>query len=524
MREETIMRKLALAACLAFGWTASLAAQELAIGLGLNVTSIDPHFHNTTPNLNVAAQIFDRLVHTDAQQRPVPGLALSWRTLDPTTWEFVLRDGVKFSDGTPFDAQDVLASLRRAPAVPNSPSSFGIYTRAIASAEAVAPNRVVIRTREPYPLLPYDLSAVNIVSRAAETASTADFNSGRSAIGTGPFKVVSWTPGDRLVVERNPFWWGGTVPWARVTFRLIVNDTARVAALLAGDVQMIEAVPPTDIARLERDPALRVSRSLTTRFFFLHPDQFRDVTPFATDKVGNALPRNPLQDARVRRAISHAINRTAIADRLFSGQAVPAGGVVPDGFFGGDPDLKAPAFDPDLAKRLLAEAGYPDGFAITLHGPNDRYVNDDQVVQAIAQMLARVGIQTKVETMPWATFASRSNRPDFSLIYIGWLSATGEASSTLRSLLATFNRETGMGSSNRGRFSDAGFDAKLAEALGKMDDGKREQALRAATRLAMDAQGIVPLLYQYSVWAMRKPLAYNPRADDQTWAVWVRPE
>ena len=349
------MRKLALAACLALGWTAPLASQDLAIGLGLNVTSIDPHFHNTTPNLNVAAQIFDRLVHTDAQQRPVPGLALSWRTLDPTTWEFVLRDGVKFSDGTPFEAQDVLASLRRAPAVPNSPSSFGIYTRAIASAEAPAPNRVVIRTREPYPLLPYDLSAVNIVSRAAETASTADFNSGRSAIGTGPFKVVSWTPGDRLVVERNPFWWGGAVPWARVTFRLIVNDTARVAALLAGDVQMIEAVPPTDIARLERDPALRVSRSLTTRFFFLHPDQFRDVTPFATDKAGNVLPHNPLQDARVRRAISHAINRAAIAERLFSGQAVPAGGVVPDGFFGGDPELKAPAFDPDLAKRLTVE-------------------------------------------------------------------------------------------------------------------------------------------------------------------------
>jgi peptide/nickel transport system substrate-binding protein len=516
------MRKLALGLGLALA-VQTAAAQELSVGLGLNVTSIDPHFHNTTPNLNVAAQIFDRLVHTDARQKPVPGLALSWRALDATTWEFTLRQGVRFSDGSPFEAEDVLASLRRAPAVPNSPSSFGIYTRAIASAEARGPHTVVIRTREPYPLLPYDLSAVNIVARAHEQASTADFNSGRAAIGTGPYRVVSWTPGDRLVVERNPLWWGVENPWARVTFRILVNDSARVAALLAGDVQIVEAVPPNDIARFERDAGFRVARSITTRYFFLHPDQAREVSPFVTDREGRPLTRNPLQDRRVRRAIAHAINREAIAERMFMNQAVPAGGVVPDAFFGGDPDLKPPAYDPDLARRLLAEAGYPQGFGITLHGPNDRYVNDDQTVQAIAQMLTRVGIQTRVETMPWATFAGRSNRPDFSLIYIGWLSATGEASSTLRSLLATFNRDTGMGSSNRGRYSNPAFDAALAGALAEMDDTAREAKLRAATRLAMEDQGIVPLLYQYSVWAARRPLAYEARADDQTWAVRVRP-
>ncbi len=516
------MRKfvLALAAALV---AQTAVAQELTVGLGLNVTSIDPHFHNTTPNLNVAAQIFDRLVHTDAAQKPVPGLALSWRALDATTWEFALRPGVRFSDGSPLEAEDVLASLRRAPNVPNSPSSFGIYTRAIATAEARGPHTVVIRTREPYPLLPNDLSAVNVVHRSAETASTADFNAGRAAIGTGPFRVVSWTPGDRLVVERNPHWWGGDNPWARVTYRILTNDSARVAALLAGDVQIVEAVPPADIARLERDPNVRLVRSITTRYFFLHPDQARAVSPFVTDKDGRPLDRNPLQDRRVRQAIAHAINREAIAERMFMGQAVPAGGVVPDVFFGGDPALRPPAYDPERARRLLAEAGYPDGFGITLHGPNDRYVNDDQTVQAIAQMLSRVGIRTRVETMPWASFAGRSNRPDFSLIYIGWLSATGEASSTLRSLLATFDRETGMGSSNRGRYSNPAFDAALKAALAEMDDGARETKLRAATRLAMADQGIVPLLYQYSVWAVRRPLAYTARADDQTWAVWVKP-
>jgi peptide/nickel transport system substrate-binding protein len=514
----------AAALLIAAGMTlATAAAQELTVGLGLNVTSIDPHFHNTTPNLNVAAQLFDRLVHTDERQRPVPGLALSWRAVDPTTWEFKLRPGVKFHDGSPFDAADVLASLRRAPAVPNSPSSFGIYTRAIAEASAPDPLTVVIRTREPYPLLPYDLSAVNIVSRASETASTADFNSGKAALGTGPFRVVSWTPGDRLVVERNPHWWGGQAPWARVTFRLIVNDAARIAALLSGDVQIIEAIPPVDVARLERDPNIAVTRAVTTRLMFVHMDQARAVSPFVTDKAGNPLAANPLQDKRVRAAISFAINRPAIVDRLMAGQAAPAGGVVPDSFFGGDPALKPDAFDPERAKRLLAEAGYPDGFAITLHGPNDRYVNDDQTIQAIAQMLVRAGIQTKVETMPWATFAGRSNRPDFSMIYIGWLSATGEASSTLRSLLATFDRETGRGSSNRGRYSNPAFDATLDRALAEIDDAKREGLLRDATRIAMEDHGIVPLYYQYSVWATRRGVSYTPRADDQTWAIWVKP-
>jgi peptide/nickel transport system substrate-binding protein len=516
------MRKLVLGVALALAGHAA-AAQDLTIGLGLNVTSIDPHFHNTTPNLNVASQIFDRLVHTDAAQKPVPGLALSWRALDPTTWEFTLRQGVRFSDGSPFEAEDALASLRRAPNVPNSPSSFGIFTRAIGAAEARGPHTLLIRTREPYPLLPNDLSAVNIVHRSMENASTAEFNSGRAAIGTGPFRVVAWTPGDRLTLERNPHWWGGANPWARATFRILTNDSARVAALLAGDVGLIEAVPPNDIARLERDPNIRLARSITTRFFFLHPDQARAVSPFVTDRDGRPLDRNPLQDRRVRQAISHAINREAIAERMFMGQATPAGGVVPDAFFGGDPALRPPAYDPERARRLLAEAGYPNGFGITLHGPNDRYVNDDQTVQAIAQMLSRAGIATRVETMPWATFATRSNRPDFSLIYIGWLSATGEASSTLRSLLGTFDRDAGMGSSNRGRYTNPAFDAALRAALAEMDDGARQDKLRAATRLAMDDQGIVPLLYQYSVWAARRPLTYTARADDQTWAIWVRP-
>lgn len=501
----------------ASGWGA-----DLAIGLGARVTSIDPHFHNTSPNNGVAVQIFDRLVHQDGQQRLIPGLATVWRALDETTWEFELRRDVRFHDGAPFDAEDVVASFRRAPEVPNSPSSFATYTRAIRSIEVVEPHRVRFRTAGPYPLLPADVSAINIISRRHAGATTADFNAGRAAIGTGPFRFQAWVAGEQLVVARNPGWWGGAVAWDKVTFRLLVSDQTRVAALLSGEVQVIEIVPTADVRRLERDPQIALHRAVSNRVLYLHLDTARARTPYVTGRAGQTID-NPLRDLRVRRALSLAINRQAIVERMQEGLAIPAGGVIPEGFFGGDATLRADPFDPDQARRLLAEAGLPDGFALTLHAPNDRYVNDDQVAQAIGAMFARVGVLTRVETMPWAVYAARTTRLDFSLGFFGWGAATGEASSPLRALLATFDNERGMGASNRGRYSSRQFDATLDRALATIDDGAREALLREATRTAIADQAIIPLYFQVNVWATRRGLAYAPRADDQTWAIDVRP-
>lgn len=498
-------------------------AQDLTIGLGANVSAIDPHFHNTSPNNGIAVQIFDRLVHQDEKQRLVPGLATEWRAIDDTTWEFKLRRGVKFHDGSDFDAQDVLASFRRAPSVPNSPSSFGTYTRPIEKVEAADPYTVRFTTKGTYPLLPNDVSAINIISDRHEKASTADFNAGTAAIGTGPFKYVSWVPGDRLVLARNDSYWGGPAHWRNVTMRLITNDASRVAALLAGDVQIIEIVPTSDVKRLAADPNVTLFRTVSNRILFLNLDQGRDTTPFATDKSGAPLAKNPLKDVRVRRAISKAINRQALVERMQEGQAIPAGGLIPDGFFGSNPALKPEGFDPDGARKLLAEAGYPNGFALTLHGPNDRYVNDEKVIQAIAQMLSRVGIDAKVETMPWSVYTPRASKPEFSVTLFGWGSATGEASSPLRALLATYDREKGMGASNRGRYSNPGFDAVLGKALSTVADPAREKFLRDAMALAVQDVGVVPLYFQVNVWGARKGLGYTPRADDQTWAINVRP-
>ena len=404
----------------------------------------------------------------------------------------------------------------------NSPSSFALYTRAIARVEKIDELTIRMRTREPHPLLPNDASTINIVSRAAATATTAQFDAG-AANGTGPYRVVSWVRDDRLVLERNPNWWGGATPWAKVTKRVIVNDPARVAALLAGDAQAIGVVPTADVGNLSTDARVTLAREVSNRLLFLNFDQARDVTPFATDREGKPLERNPFKDLRVRQALSTAINRVAIVERLQEGLALPAGGVIPEGFFGSDANLKPDTFDPDASRRLLALAGFPNGFGFTLHGPNDRYTNDDKVVPALAQMFARAGLTTKVELLPWSVYAGRSARQEFSATFFGWGAATGEASSPLRSLLATVDVARGLGASNRGRYSNPVFDAALGEALRTIDDAKREQLLQRATRIAIDDVGIVPLYYQVNVWALRRGLVYEGRADDQTHAWLIRP-
>src|SRR5215472_14598417 len=255
--------------------TAHALAADLAIGIGADVTAIDPHYHNVTPNSNIAAHIFDYLVLRDERQKPIPGLAESWRTIDPVTWEFKLRRGVKFHDGTEFTAADVVASIERVPTVPNSPSPFTVYTKQIKEMTVVDPYTIRFRTATPYPLMPSDLTQVAIISKGAENASTEDFNSGKAAIGTGPYKLVRYSKGDRIELARNDDYWGGKTPWEKVTLRLLPADAPRVAALLAGDVQAIENVPTTDVARLKQERGLTLSRTVADRMIYLHMDSER---------------------------------------------------------------------------------------------------------------------------------------------------------------------------------------------------------------------------------------------------------
>ncbi|MGQ0525205.1 MAG: ABC transporter substrate-binding protein [Betaproteobacteria bacterium] len=522
------MLKRMLAACcavLGFAVHAGSGAAELSIALGADVTSIDPHFHNLTPNNNVGGHVFEPLVTKDARGKLTPGLAESWRTVDDLTWEFRLRKGVKFHDGSDFTAADVAFTLDRVPTVPNSPSPFTTYSKQITEKIIVDPHTIRLKTAMPYPLMPNDMGTILIVSsRAARGASTDDFNSGKAAVGTGPFKFVRWQKGDRIELARHDAYWGPRPAWDKVTFRIITSDPTRVAALMAGDVRAIENVPTADLAKVSKNPGLSLYRVVSHRVMYLHLDSSRDKSPFVTDKAGRPLERNPLKDVRVRRALSLAINRQALVDRVMEGAARPTGQLMPEGMFGYTPALKPEPYDPDGAKKLLAEAGYPDGFGLTLHGPNNRYVNDEQVAQAIAQMLTRVGIATRVETMPSSVYFSRANKLEFSFIRVGWGSDTAEASSPLKALLATFSKEKGMGQANRGRYSNPKVDAALEQALATVDDARREKLLQQATETAMTDLGIIPLYHQENLWATRKGVVYAPRADERTFAHEFRPQ
>jgi len=518
------LRRALGAVVLAVALATPVAAQELKIAVAADVTSIDPHFFNLFPNNNIAEHIFDKLVQMDADSRMIPGLATTWKTVDATTWEFKLRKGVKFHDGSELTAEDVAYSIDRVAQIPNSPGPFVAYTKAIVQKQIVDPYTIRFKTAAPHPLMPNDLSTIYIVSKKAATGlSTEDFNSGKATVGSGRFKFVRYVNGDRVELARNDAYWGDKVPYEKVTFRIIKNEASRVAALLSGDVDAIEQPPIADLPRLKADPKFTITSKISHRVIYYNFDHLERSSPFVTGKDGKPLAKNPFLDLRVRKAISKAINRPAIAERVMEGQATPAGQLVSDKLFGNVPGMKAEPYDPEGAKKLLAEAGYPDGFNLTIHGPSGRYVNDEKIVQAVAQMLTRVGIVSKVETAPMAPYSSRASKQEFSFHMVGWGASTGEASSPLRSLLATFNRDKGLGAVNWGRYSNPKVDYLIEQALQQVDDENRRTMLQRATELAMSDLGLMPVHFQFTIWATKKNVQYTPRTDEYTLAFQFRP-
>ncbi len=505
---------------------APAAAADAVIAVRAETSSIDPHFALVGANQAMAKHVFDSLLDADENMRPVPGLAESFRLVEPTVWEFKLRRGVVFHDGTPVTAADVRFSLERMPNVPNSPAPFVRLAGTVAEIIVVDDLTIRLRTRSFDPALPlHAMSAYIVSARAAANATTADFNSGRAAIGSGPYRFVEWVPGERLVLARNPRWWGPAQPFERVTIRPIANDAARLAALLAGDVHMIDAVPPGETERLRANANVAVWAAGSSRMIYLGLEQEAEQVASITDQAGAPLPRNPLKDVRVRRAIALAINRPAIVERLLQGAGEPAGQMVPRGMVGWDPEIAPPRFDPDEAKRLLAEAGYPQGFRITLTAPNNRYVEDSRTAQTVAQFLSRVGINTRVDVLPANVFFTRAARREFAFFLIGFGTTTGDSYPGLSQVLATYDRDRGLGALNRARYSNPRFDALLVEAQAQTDPAAREALLRRATRLAfVDDVAVVPLHFLNNVWATRRGFRYAARADEDTLAMFLSPE
>ena len=514
---RTFIRSVAMAALLA-GTALGAHAETLTMGLASEHSSIDPQFSRTGNNQNTSQMIFERLVRFDENLQMMPGLATEWTNIDPLTWEIQLREGVTFQDGSPFTADDVIFSLARAPDVPNSPAPYTDMVGSLDTVEKLDDHRLRITTKTPSPALIEDIGRVFIISKAAsEGMASEDFNSGKAAIGTGPYSFISWTPGETLKLQAYDGYWGDKPEFDDVTVRYISNPAARVAALLSGAVDLINEVPSTDAPQIEASGQDKVMFESSGRVIYLALSMRDDTAPGVTDMAGNPLAENPFRDARVREAISLMIDKQLIVDRLLGGAGVPAAQLVPSVLGGHASDLTVQAPDVARARELLAEAGYPDGFGITIVSSNDRFPGDADLAQAMGQMLTRGGLKVNgVQVFPYNVYSKEATAGNYGAYVFSLGASTPNSSSLLGSLLSTHNPDTGTGAFNRMRFSDADFDKALAEAQAEFDPDKRNEMLAEATRIAFAQTPIIPLYWQKIAWGMKADLELKAGLSEST--------
>ncbi len=501
-----------------------LAAQTLNIGFADPLSSVDPQLNNHAGDRSAALHFWDLLL-VNKQNKLVPGLAASWKSIDPKTWEFKLRDDVKWQDGKPFVADDVIFSYDRARNVPGSVATYAGFLRTIDTMTAKDPHTLIITTKVPSPDLPLNLASVHIVSKhVGEKSTTADYNEGRAMVGSGPYKFESYQPGDRVVMTRNDAYWGGKQPWEKVNYRFINNPAARTAALLSGDVDVIDKVSASDLAKLKQSPNISVFPYNGLRVMLLQPSFREGPNPFITDNDGKPLEKNPLLDERVRQALTLGINRKAIADRVMQGTATVANQWMPSDGIGYNPEIKDIPFDVERAKKLLAEAGYPNGFKLTLHAPNDRYPLGPETAQAVAQYWTRIGVKTQVEVVPWAVYSGRAQKNEYAVSMLAWGNGTGEGLYAMVHVLSSVDAKKGLGASNWGHYSNPAMDRATEQATAEFDDAKRAALMQGAAKVLSDDVGVIPLYHYQNIWAAKKGLVVTPLTSDRTAAVMVTKE
>lgn len=488
-------------------------AADLRIGIAAEATYIDPHAQEIGPNVDVRMHIFDTLVRIGPREELLPGLAESWRIAEPPlTWEFKLRAGALFHDGTPVTAADVAFSIARAPNVPGAPSTYSRHLRNLDSVTVVDDRTLRIQTKRPGPLLPASLAHIAIVDRRiGKDASPASFASGASTNGTGPYRFVEFVPGNRLVLEANQNYWGAKPRWNRVVMRPMRTPATRLAALLTGDVEAISEVPTADVEKLVRENRVTLSRGISNRVMFWAMDVARETSPFVTARDGGPLA-NPFRDRRVREAVALVIDRRALVERLMEGIAVVANQIPLEGHNGFIEGLATPAVDVPRARALMASAGYANGFRLTIHTTNGRYVNDTRLAQAVAQMLARLEIEVTVQPVQIANYFTQARNREFSFLQVGW---GHNSTDPLLVMRETFHSTA---ANNYGGWTNAAVDGYLDAAETELDAARRQEMLAGVTRLAISEAVVVPTHYQVNVWGSRRGLRYVPRRDEATFA------
>ena len=513
---------------------AALSAALLLPGIGFaktfkwtsqgDILTMDPHSQNESLNIAANLWVYDPLVRYNEKFEVVPSLATSWEQVNPTLWRFKLREGVKFHDGSPFTADDVVFSLKRAMA----PSSqFKSYVAGIKDVKAVDPLTVDIVLEGPNPVLLRQLPVLAIMSRAWSekngAAAPQDFNhneesySGRNAMGTGPYKLKSREVDIKTVYVENENWWGKPTKKGNVTeiiYTPIKQNATRTAALLSGEVDFVLDPPAQDLDRLRKQAKVLDGNEYRTIYIGL------DVKSPEL-KYSNVKGKNPLHDIRVREALYRAIDIEAIRKSVMRGMSLPTGTMIAPQVAGYTPELgKRVPYDPEKARALLKEAGYDNNFELTLDCPNNRYINDEAICQAILAMWAKVGVKGKLNAMPRAKFFPKVANGDTSAYLFGWGVPTFDAYYSLEALIHS-KGEGANGAFNYGNYSNPEIDKLIDAVKVETDDAKRTEMIHQALALFARDFGALPLHDQVIPWAMKKNVNALHRADYRPVVEWI---
>jgi peptide/nickel transport system substrate-binding protein len=471
-----------------------------------DVLTMDPHSANEALTNGMKSNIYEGLVHRKWDTTIEPALAVRWSRPDTTTWRFELRRGVTFHDGTPFTADDVVFSFQRNK---HKNSELANYVAAVKEVRKVDDFTVEYVTYGAHPILLGDLTTHFIMSKrwceehgTTEPSARLDRETyaTRHANGTGPFMLVERVVDTRTVLAANPRWWGDATKehnLTRVEFRPIANAATRVSALLSGDLDMAYPVPLQDIPRVKATSGFNVLQGPEIRVLFLGFDQWRDEL---MDMPGSG--KNPFKDLRVRRAFYQAIDVKAIHDKVMRGASVPTGLMVAKEIAGYDEKIadRYP-YDPQATRKLLADAGYPKGFRVTLDCPNDRYINDEAICQAVVSMLGRVGIEVALNSMPKSRWLDKINSKNTSFYLLGWSPITFDAHNTLLALMVL--QGPGAGLFNDGKYTNPKVEELTAAAAVELDEVRRLHLLSEAQRIHKEDFGHIPLHQQMLAWGVR---------------------
>ncbi len=509
------------------GMASGVSAQTLRWAGQGDPQTLDPHSQNETLTNNVNSQVYERLTSRDPKLAIVPGLATEWKQTGPLTWRFKLRPGVKFHDGTPLTADDVVFSMQRAK---EPTSQIAVYANAVGVPRRIDDLTVEFQLTAFDPIFLQHIDQLWIVSRKwCETHGVTrplDFKNKEESFaathanGTGPFMLVSRQAGIKTVLKRNPNWWGrfeGNVQ--EVVYTPIASDATRLAALVSGQVDLVNDPAPRDVARLRNTAGVKVIDGPENRLVFIGMDQARDKLLY-----GKAPgDRNPFKDARVRRALYQAIDIEALKTKLMSGQSVPTGGLTPssDASFDDSALQTRLPYDVASARKLLAEAGYADGFEVTLDCPNNRYINDEEICTALASMWAQLKVRVRVNAMPRALYFPKLEKLDSSLFLYGWGGNITDAEVILTPVFRTRGSK-GVGDFNYGNFRNDKADALAAQSSVEQDAKKREQLIRGALAELREQVNVIPLHRQLIPWAARADVTPVHRADNFVELSWIR--